>query len=419
VAKKLHIDIETFSSVDIKKSGAYKYVDSMDFEILMVSYAIGQDPVQIIDLALGEELPADFIAALLDPTIEKHAHNANFERICFRQYGYDIPIKQWRCTAVKAAYCGLPISLDAVSKVLLKEDKQKLATGKALISFFCCPIKPTKTNDMRARNFPRHDFEKWEEFKKYCIRDTEAERDIDNILSKYKMPQFEIDNYILDQEINDRGIEICREVAENAIYINDLYSEELKERAREITGLQNPNSVPQLKKWLSEQLQKEVTSLAKENVADLIKEVEVVADKEMLKIRSKLSKTSIKKYQAMIDCLCYDGRAHGLFQFYGANRTGRWAGRLIPLQNLVRNKIKDLETVREMLLDNAYDLLKMIYDDLSYVLSQLVRTAFIPKEGCIFAVADFSAIEARVTAWLADETWRLDVIGSSDKINAA
>jgi DNA polymerase len=403
MVSKLHIDIETYSSIDIKTAGAYKYCESIDFEILMVAYAFDDEPIQIVDLAQGENLPIEFLEALQNPQVEKHAHNANFERNAFRAVGYDIPIEQWHCSAVKSAYCGLPLSLEMVSKALKLEEKGKLATGKALIRYFCIPCKPTNANDKRMRNMPWHDLEKWDEFKKYCINDVEAEREIDNRLQAYAIPEFERRNYILDQEINDRGIMIDLNMAKNAFDIDTQHSAILTDKMIDLTGLENPNSPAQLKKWLGDAMQKEVTSLAKSELPTLIEEAESEAVTKVLKLRKKSSKTSTKKYVAMMNCACDDDRAHGLFQFYGANRTGRWAGRLVQLQNLPQNHISDLEQARSAFASGDYDLVTMLYENVSDTLSQLIRTAFIAKPGHTFAVADFSAIEARVIAWLANE----------------
>lgn len=417
---KLHIDVETYSSIDIKSSGAYRYTQSVDFEILMVAFAFNEEPVQIIDLAQGEKLPKRFTDALLNPDIEKNAHNATFERNCFKQSGYDIPIEQWKCTAVKAAYCGLPFALSMVSKALgLGEDKAKLASGKALIRYFSIPVKPTKANGMRVRNFHYHDREKWEQYKEYCIQDVEAEREVDQILSPYILPQFEIDNYRLDQKINDLGLLTDLKFARNAYEIDTKFSIELKEEAKKLTGLENPNSPAQLKKWLSEKLKIEVTSLAKDNVDKLIKDHGPGLHSDVLNLRKKSSRTSTKKYISMLNCACEDERVHGLFQFYGANRTGRWAGRLVQLQNLPQNHLSDLDNARNLVLEGDYEVLKMIYEDIPNILSQLIRTAFIAKPGHTFAVADFSAIEARVLSWLASEKWREEVFRGHGKIYEA
>lgn len=419
MVRQLHIDIETYSSIDIVTAGAYKYCESIDFEILMIAYAFDDEPIRMIDLALGDEIPKEFIEALLDPAIEKHAHNANFERNSFRAIGYDVPIEQWHCSAVKSAYCGLPLSLTMVSEALKLEEKGKLATGKALIRYFSVPIKPTKANGMRERNFPEHDMQKWEEFKLYCINDVEAEREIDKRLEAYTIPDFERINYILDQQINDRGILVDTDMAMNAYHIDELHSAVMSEQLTKLTGLDNPNSPAQLKQWLSLAMGKEITTLAKEDMDTLVEEAESEAVKEVLSLRKKSSKSSTKKYVAMLNCACHDDRVRGLFQFYGANRTGRWAGRLVQLQNLPQNHLKDLEQARSLIASGDYELAAMFYDDISNVLSQLIRTAFIAKKKCTFAVADFSAIEARVIAWLANEKWRLDIFATHGKIYEA
>lgn len=415
---KLHIDVETYSSIDIQKAGAYKYTESLDFEILICCFAFDDGPVQTIDLAQGEPLPQNFIDALMDPAVEKHAHNAAFERLAFKAIGYEVPIEQWHCSAVKAAYCGYPLALQGVSDAMKLGEKGKKTTGKALIRYFSIPCKPTKTNEGRMRNLPQHDPEKWEEYKIYCQWDVEAEREVSARLEEYEMPVFERLMYILDQQINDRGIKIDTSFAANAWAINELRSKEITSELQLITGLENPNSGAQLKGWLSEALQKEVTTLAKAEIPSLLEDAPPLV-KKVLEMRSKISKTSIKKYVAMEKCVCDDDRAHGLFQFYGANRTGRWAGRLVQLQNLPQNHLADLDGARNMVAEGDYDLMVMSYDDIPDTLSQLIRTSFIAPEGMTFAVADFSAIEARVIAWLASEEWRLDVFKTHGKIYEA
>jgi DNA polymerase len=417
---KLHIDIETYSSVDISKAGAYKYIESIDFEILLVAYAFGHEDIQIIDLARGEKLTPTFLKALNDPDVQKCAHNAVFERKAFEAIGLHTPAEQWHCSAVKSAYCGLPLSLDQVSKALkLGEDKAKLSTGKALIKYFSCPVKPTKVNGQRHRNLPEHDLEKWGLYKIYCVRDVEAEREIDKRLERYQIPEFERRNYLLDQDINDRGIMVDLVLAANAYEIDQQFSKELTEKMKQLTGLENPNSVAQLKEWLSNATGKVVNSLAKDVIPELLEGADDTVS-EVLRLRQQGSKSSTKKYKAMLECTCDDNRAHGLFQFYGANRTGRWAGRLVQLQNLPQNKIKELDEARQMVASNDYDSLDMVYgDQVPTILSQLIRTAFVAPQGHTFAVADFSAIEARVIAWLADERWRLDVFNSHGKIYEA
>lgn len=416
---KLHIDVETFSSVNIRSSGAYAYCESVDFEVLMVAYAFDDDPVEIIDLAGGETLPKEFISTLMDPDVEKHAHNANFERNVFRAIGYDIPIDQWYCSAVKAAYCGWPIALGAISEAMELEEFGKHTTGNALIRYFCAPIKPTKSNGQRYRNFWHHDIEKWDEFKAYCINDVVAEREIGKRLSHIKMPEFERKNYILDQEINDRGILVDEHMAQNAQKIDIIHSNKLRSEMIELTGLENPNSPKQLSEWLSNATGEEITSVAKDNVESLLESTNNEAVRQVLELRQMSSRSSVKKYQAMENCAGHDGRVRGLFQFYGANRTGRWAGRLVQLQNLPRNYLKSLETARELVEVGNYENMTLAYEDISDVLSQLIRTAFIAKPGYTFAVADFSSIEARVIAWLANEQWKLDVFNTHGKIYEA
>lgn len=416
----LHIDIETYSSVDITSAGAYKYAESLDFEILMMAYAFDDEEVEIIDFAQGEIMPQRLAEALRNPKVLKFAHNANFERTCLKQIGFDIPVEQWRCTAVMSAYCGLPLHLDGVSKALDLGEFSKDAVGKSLIKYFSMPIKPTKVNGGRMRNFPHHDLDKWENFKNYCKQDVVAEREIERRLLKYEMPQSEIHNYILDQKINDRGILIDLEMASNAYDIDQKYTEEITKELQDLTGVENPNSASQLKNWLGVEMQRDVETLSKTVMPELINEAGKGSNAaKALSLRAKNSKTSVKKYTAMLNCACDDNRAHGLFQFYGANRTGRWAGRLIQLQNLPQNHIDDLELARNAVLSGDYTYINMLYDDIGSILSQLIRTAFIAKENHTFAVADFSAIEARVIAWLAGEQWRLDVFQTHGKIYEA
>ena len=415
----LHIDTEAYSSEDIRSAGSYKYFEAPDFEILLVAYAFDNEPIKIIDLASGEILPLKFINALQDPNVQKYAHNAAFERRAFKAIGLGTQISNWSCSMVKAAYCGLPLSLGDVSKALALGEKGKLSTGKALIRYFCQPCKPTKANGMRSRNFSGHDPEKWQQFKEYCVNDVEAEREIGSLLSCYQLPESEKANYVLDQEINDRGILVDLEMASKAFNIDTHFSKEISERMIDLTGVENPNSPPQLKKWLSEAMKKDITSLAKDAIQPLIDEAGPGAVSDVLKLRKKLAKSSIKKYTTMLTCACGDDRARGLFQFYGANRTGRWAGRLIQLQNLPQNHLEDLQGARDAIMSGDYDLVTTLYDDISSILSQLIRTAFIAKPKHTFAVADFSAIEARVIAWLAGEKWRMDVFNSHGKIYEA
>lgn len=417
--KKLYLDIETFSSVDISNCGSYKYFESLDFEILMIAYAFNDDPIRVIDLT-KRDMPKWLAPALNDDKIEKHAHNANFERRAFMAYGFETPIDQWHCSSVKAAYCGLPLSLDAISKALKFDvSVAKSSDGKALIKYFSCPVKPTKANGMQSRNFPEQSPEKWERYKEYCKQDVQAEREILRRLEKYELPESERINYILDQEINDRGILIDLEMAKNAYEIDNRFSAELDIQLQQLTGLDNPNSPAQLKNWLGNKLGIDIPSIAKGVVEDLAKDCEAPEVSQVLKLRQMGSKTSTKKYLSMLNCACDDNRAHGLFQYYGANRTGRWAGRLIQMQNLPQNHLPDLELARGLVASGDYEALTMLYDDVPSVLSQLIRTTFIAKPGHTFAVADFSAIEARVIAWLSEEQWRLKVFNTHGKIYEA
>lgn len=419
MAKNLFIDVETYSSVDIKESGAYKYIESPDFEILIIGYALDDGPVKIIDLAQGEEMPEEFEEALLDPDCVKVAHNAVFERLSFKRIGYNVPAEQWYCTSVKAAYCGLPLSLDGVSKALNLTDK-KLDTGKALIKYFSCPCKATRVNGMRTRNYPEHASEKWEMYKEYNKYDVLAEREIFKRLEAYIIPNIERKMYVLDQNINDRGILVDMELAESAIAVDNTYTSILTQHAQQLTGLENPNSPVQIRQWIEKTTGCVVMSLSKETMPDLMKEFADYPDViELLNIRKKLSKTSIKKYYAMLNCAMKDHRVRGTFQFYGANRTGRWAGRLLQLQNLSKNHISHIEVPREMIRARDWESVEMMYDDVADILSQLVRTALIASPGKVFSVADFSAIEARVISWLANEKWRMDVFRGDGKIYEA
>lgn len=419
MTKNLFIDVETYSSVDIKESGAYKYIESPDFEILIIGYALDDNPVKIVDLAQGEEMPEEFEEALLDPDCVKVAHNAVFERLSFKRIGYNVPAEQWYCTSVKAAYCGLPLSLDGVSKALNLTDK-KLDTGKALIKYFSCPCKATRVNGMRTRNYPEHAPEKWEMYKEYNKYDVLAEREIFKRLEAYIIPGIERKMYVLDQNINDRGILVDMELAESAIAVDNTYTSILTQHAQQLTGLENPNSPVQIRQWIEKATGCVVMSLSKETMPDLMKEFADYPDViELLNIRKKLSKTSIKKYYAMLNCAMKDHRVRGTFQFYGANRTGRWAGRLLQLQNLSKNHISHIEVPREMIRARDWESVEMMYDDVADILSQLVRTALIASPGKVFSVADFSAIEARVISWLANEKWRMDVFRGDGKIYEA
>lgn len=419
----LAIDVETYSSIDIKTSGAYKYVEALDFEIMLFAYAFNDEEVQIVDFVQGETLPQKVIDALADPQTVKTAFNANFERNAIESNMYfpnGMLPEQWQCTMIKALTMGLPGSLDMVGKAMhFEEDKQKMKEGKALIQYFCKPCKPTKTNGGRTRNLPEHAPEKWETFKLYCKQDVEVEREIRNKLSKYITTEKEQRLWELDQHINDRGVGVDLVIIEKAIECDTGYAERLGIEAREITGLSNPNSPAQLKKWIGERVGHEVTSLTKDSVPGLIEEAKDDNVKRLLELRQLMAKTSIKKYQTMKNARCEDGRVRGLLQFYGANRTGRWAGRLVQVQNLPQNHLPDLDDARSCIREGRFDDVEFLYDSIPDTLSQLIRTAFIPREGNRFMVADFSAIEARVIAWYAGEQWRLDVFNTHGKIYEA
>ena len=406
--KTINIDIETFSSINISKSGVYKYVESEDFEVLLFAYSIDGGKTEIVDIANGEEISEEIIQALLDDNVIKWAFNAQFERICLSRFlklpkrTYLNP-KSWRCTMIWSAYMGLPFSLEGVGKVLGLE-KQKLIEGKDLIKYFCVPCTPTKSNGFRNRNFPYHDRMKWEAFKTYNIRDVETEKEIQYKLTKFQVPDFIWKEYHLDQEINDRGIKVDLDFVDRVIALDDKVRTKLMSELQILTELENPNSVVQLKGWLSEQ-GVETESLDKKSVKELVKITKGEVSKA-LALRMQLSKSSIKKYQAMKDVACEDNRCRGMFQFLGANRTGRFSGRNVQLQNLPRNTMKELFEVRSIIKNRDGDILELLYDNVPDILSQLIRTAFVPKENMKFYVADFSSIEARVIAWLAGETWR-------------
>lgn len=417
--KVLEIDIETYSSVDISSSGVYKYSEADDFTILLFAYACDDKPVQIVDFAAGETLPERIFQALTDPNVLKTAFNAAFERICIsRFYGIDLPIDQWECTMVRSAMLGLPLSLAQVGKVLNLEE-QKMAEGKALIKYFSCPCKPTKVNEGRTRNLPEHAPEKWSVFKSYCIRDVEVERAIRNKTKGYVIPDSEKALYAVDQSINDRGVLVDMDLVYNAIRMDNVYKTRLCEEAMTLSGLENPNSVTQLRAWLETETGSTVKALTKKDIPDLLAGTDNSKVKRLLAIRQELAKTSTKKYEAMKNAACADGRVRGLLQFHGANRTGRWAGRLVQVQNLPQNHIEDLDLARNLVLEGDLEVLEMMYGNVPDTLSQLIRTAFIAKPGHTFFVCDFSAIEARVIAWLANETWRLDVFQTHGKIYEA
>lgn len=412
--KKLSIDLETYSSVDLGKSGVYKYAESEDFEILLFAYSIDDGEVKVVDLASGEIIPEEILLALSDESVEKWAFNANFERVCLSRFlGKRLKPQGWYCTMIWSAYLGLPLSLEKVGEVL-KLDKQKMNEGKALIRYFSIPCKPTKTNGMRTRNLPHHDLEKWSTFKEYNQRDVETEIEIKKKLSAFPMPKSEWENYWIDQNINDRGILIDELLVDSAIKFDEILRDENMDRAIELTGLENPNSPLQLKEWLNKK-GLEIESLAKKDVESALKNAEGDI-KEVLGLRQELSKSSVRKYDAMKNVKGKDNRARGLIQFYGANRTGRYSGRLIQVQNLRRNNLKDLELARSLVKNRDYETMEILYESPSDILSQLIRTAFIPKEGSRFIISDFSAIEARVLAWLAGEQWVLDAFENGEDI---
>ncbi len=415
----LSIDIETYSSVDLAKCGVYTYTEAEDFEILLFGYAFDDEPVQVVDLASGEPLPHHVLQALTDPNVIKTAFNANFERTCIaKHFGYRMPPWQWRCTQVHALTLGLPIHLEGVAKAM-KLKQQKDTAGKLLIRYFSMPCKPTKANGRRTRNLPEHAPEKWEQFKTYCRKDVEVEREIRKALERFPVPPIEQRLWELDQKINDYGVQIDPDLVTNAITCDTQYQERLIKEAARLTGLDNPKSVVQLKTWLLEAEGLEVESLNKESVPELLKQTESDTVKRVLELRQEMAKTSVKKYQAMDRARCQDNRIRGLLQFYGANRTGRWAGRLVQVQNLPKNDLPDLDLARQLLIAGEYETLELLYESVPAVLSQLIRTAFVPAEGRRFIVADFSAIEARVVAWYAGEKWRLDVFNTHGKIYEA
>ena len=412
--KKISIDLETYSSVDLGKSGVYKYAESEDFEILLFAYSLNDEKVQVIDLASGEIIPEEILSALSDESVEKWAFNANFERVCLSRFlGKRLKPQGWYCTMIWSAYLGLPLSLEKVGEVL-KLDKQKMNEGKTLIRYFSIPCKPTKTNGMRERNLPHHDLKKWSTFKEYNQRDVETEMAIKKKLSAFPMPQSEWENYWVDQNSNDRGILIDEVLVDSAIKFDEILRDKNMDKAIELTGLENPNSPLQLKEWLNEK-GLEIDSLAKKDVESALKNAEGDI-KKVLELRQELSKSSVRKYDAMKNVKGKDNRARGLIQFYGANRTGRYSGRLIQVQNLRRNNLKDLELARSLVKNRDYETMEILYESPSDILSQLIRTAFIAKEGTRFIISDFSAIEARVLAWLAGEQWVLDAFKNGEDI---
>lgn len=435
--KNLSIDIETYSSEPLQKCGVYRYAESSDFEILLFGYSVDGGDVKVVDLACGEAIPAEIIEALTDDSVTKWAFNASFERICLSRYLSDMGIsldsfrdnhplsteparylnpESWHCSMIWSAYMGMPLSLEGAGAVMGLE-KQKLTEGKDLIKYFCQPCTPTKSNGERTRNLPAHAPDKWERFKRYNASDVEVEMSIQKKLAKFPVPESVWEEYHIDQEINDRGVKIDMELVRQAIAMDARSRQELTEAMKQLTELDNPNSVTQMKQWLADN-DLETESLDKRAVSELLK----TAPPELAKVlsfRQQLAKSSVKKYQAMENTVCSDGRAHGMFQFYGANRSGRWAGRHIQLQNLPQNHLPDLAEARELVRSGDFDSVSMLYEDVPDTLSQLIRTAFIPKDGNQFYVADFSAIEARVIAWFAGEKWRQEVFESGGDIYCA
>ena len=435
--KTLSIDIETYSDVPLQKSGVYRYCESPNFEILLFGYSADSGPVQVVDLACGEKIPADVLDALTDDAVTKWAFNASFERVCLSRYLRDLgisldpfhdkhPLSQemaiflnpesWRCSMVWAATMGLPLSLEGVGAVLGLE-KQKLTEGKELIKFFCQPCAPTKANGQRTRNRPFHAPDKWEAFKRYNMRDVETEMGIQQRLAKFPVPDQVWEEYHIDQEINDRGVRLDMELVHAAIDMDTRSRQELTTAIKRMTSLENPNSVQQMKQWLSDNGM-ETESLDKKAVAELLKDAPAEL-REVLSLRQQLAKSSVRKYQAMENTVCADSRARGMFQFFGAARTGRFSGRNIQLQNLPQNHLPDLAEARALVRAGDFDAVKLLYEDVPDTLSQLIRTAFIPKDGAQFLVADFSAIEARVIAWYAGETWRQKVFEQGGDIYCA
>ena len=435
--KTLSIDIETYSDIPLQKSGVYRYCESPNFEILLFGYSADSGPVQVVDLACGEKIPADVLDALTDDAVTKWAFNASFERVCLSRYLRDLgisldpfhdkyPLSQevarflnpesWRCSMVWAATMGLPLSLEGVGAVLGLE-KQKLTEGKELIKFFCQPCAPTKTNGQRTRNRPFHAPDKWDAFKRYNLRDVETEMGIQQRLAKFPVPDQVWEEYHIDQEINDRGVRLDMELVRSAIDMDTRSRHELTTAMKRMTALENPNSVQQMKQWLSDNGM-ETESLDKKAVAELLKDAPAEL-REVLSLRQQLAKSSVRKYQAMENTVCSDSRARGMFQFFGAARTGRFSGRNIQLQNLPQNHLPDLAEARALVRAGDFDAVKLLYEDVPDTLSQLIRTAFIPKDGAQFLVADFSAIEARVIAWYAGETWRQKVFEKGGDIYCA
>lgn len=419
--RTLSIDLETYSEIDIAKCGSFRYIDDESFEILLLGYAFDDDPVTVIDLTADEEVPADFLAALYDPEVTKTAWNCAFERFgLWKHFGRYCPPEQWSDTMILSAVCGLPLGLGEAGKALrLEADEAKDREGKALIRYFCSPCRPTKVNGGRTRNLPQHDTDKWALFIEYNRQDVVAERTIRKRLLRWEPDSLEHRFWCLDARINERGMRVDRELVHNAIAMDARYKAELTEQAVAISGLENPNSVAQIKQWLLEQEGIEVPSLNKKVVAEVVSQLNGERAKQFMALRARLAKSSTKKYEAMERSACADAHIKGCFQFYGANRTGRFAGRLVQLQNLPQNHMEDLAVARSLVRDNDYETVRLLYDRVSDTLSELIRTALIPEPGHRFIVADFSAIEARVIAWIAGEQWRLDVFRNGGDIYCA
>lgn len=417
----LSIDLETYSDVNLKKAGLYRYVQSPAFEILLFAYSFDGAPTQVIDMAQGEKIPLEVIHALTDPQCLKHAYNAAFEWYCLSKYmGAQLPPSQWRDTMLHGLYAGYTAGLDATGRALgIPEDKQKLTTGKALIRYFCVPCKPTKANGGRARNYPHHDLEKWTLFKTYNGQDVVAEMEIERRLSVFPVPDFVQKQWETDLLINARGVAVDMDFCEGALELGETIRAQLTDEAVQLSGLQNPNSVKQLARWLSAETGDDITTLRKETIKELLGRDNADHVQRMLEIRQELGKTSTRKYDAIEAAVCDDGRVRGLLQFYGANRTGRWAGRLVQVQNLPRTYTEPLEFARELVKGRKLDALRTVYGSPNDTLSQLIRTAFVAAPGNVLIDADFSAIEARVISWLADEEWRLEVFRTHGKIYEA
>lgn len=419
--RTLSIDLETYSEIDIAKCGSFRYIDDESFEILLLGYAFDDEPVTVIDLTADEEVPADFLAALYDPEVTKTAWNCAFERFgLWKHFGRYCPPEQWSDTMILSAVCGLPLGLGEAGKALrLEADEAKDREGKALIRYFCSPCRPTKVNGGRTRNLPQHDTDKWALFIEYNRQDVVAERTIRKRLLRWEPDSLEHRFWCLDARINERGMRVDRELVHNAIAMDARYKAELTGQAVAISGLENPNSVAQIKQWLREQEGIEVPSLNKKVVAEVVSQLNGERAKQFMALRARLAKSSTKKYEAMERSACADAHIKGCFQFYGANRTGRFAGRLVQLQNLPQNHMEDLAVARSLVRDNDYETVRLLYDSVSDTLSELIRTALIPEPGHRFIVADFSAIEARVIAWIAGEQWRLDVFRNGGDIYCA